>query len=109
MNELFWGSETHYQQPNNRATSSEALTFDHVAAQLQYPKDKPISKIIMENHVGRAHGLQGIGCITKLPRIPIIETTQWHAGPILYPAVKMKPYSVLCRPSVSLLKPKNKD
>lgn len=29
--------------------------------------------------------------------------------PILCPAVKMKPYSVLCRPSVSLLKPKNKD
>lgn len=28
--------------------------------------------------------------------------------PILCPAVKMKPYSVLCRPSVSLLKTKNK-
>lgn len=44
------------------------------------PEDKLISEIIMENHVGRVRGQPGTGCITELPRLPIIETTQWHAG-----------------------------
>lgn len=71
------------------------------------PTDKPISAIIMENHVGCVLGQPGTGCITELPRIPIIETTQWHAGQFSAPLLKMKAYSLLCRPSVSLLKPKN--
>lgn len=44
------------------------------------PEDKPISEIITENNVAHVHGQWGTGCITRLPRIPIIETTQWHAG-----------------------------
>lgn len=54
-------------------------------------------------------GKRGTGCITKLPRIPTIETTQWHTGQFSALLLKWSPIQVLCRPSVSLLKPKNKD
>lgn len=34
---------------------------------------------------------RGTGCITGLPRIPIIETTQWHAGQFSAPLLKWSP------------------
>lgn len=55
------------------------------------PEDKSISEIIMENHVGCVRGQRGTGWITELPRIPIIETTQWQAGQFSAPLLKWSP------------------
>lgn len=53
------------------------------------PEDKPISEIIMEkSRWPCARTSEGQGCITKLPRIPIIETTQWHPGQFSAPLLK---------------------
>lgn len=73
------------------------------------PEDKPISEIIMENHVGRVRRQARDRLYYWTPPYSHNRDHTMACRPILCPAVKMKPYSVLCRPSVSLLKPKNKD
>lgn len=74
---------------------------------------KPRGQIHFRNHHGKSCWLCARTARDRLDYwTPPYSHNRDHtmaSRPILCPAVKMKPYSALCRPSVSLLKPKNKD
>lgn len=81
------------------------------ARQPRTPRTNPFQKIITEKKKSRGGHVCGQARDRLYYWTPPYSHNRDHTmarWPILCPAVKMKPYSVLCRPSVSLLKPKNK-
>ena len=62
----------------------------------QRSRKTPRGQTHFRNHHGKISlavcaDKRGTGCITKLPRIPIIETTQWHPGQFSAPLLKWSP------------------